>query len=231
MPLLGLSPHALFRRALAPFPAFRARATVVTALGPALGGLLLWRSPLWLLGTLLELAMVRRVLEALGRGDVGILGSLGLSPGDLAPVLSALPPLPTPLQALPWLALAAPLAVLGLWMHHWAWDHLALWLLRGVGPGGSRASALAEAEALTVGALVLPLGLLASLPGVAALFGLASLLGGLYAWGLRGVALAAWHGCPLWKGLAATLLHMVLVGLFYGALALATVLVVTLALV
>jgi len=35
---------------------------------------------------------------------------------------------------------------------------------------------------------------------------------GIYFWIIRGYALAAWHGCPPWKGVVATLLHVVLVG-------------------
>jgi len=32
----------------------------------------------------------------------------------------------------------------------------------------------------------------------------------IYFWLIRGHALAAWHGCPVWKGVAATILNMVL---------------------
>jgi hypothetical protein len=34
----------------------------------------------------------------------------------------------------------------------------------------------------------------------------------LWFWGLRGFALAARHGCPPWKGVAATGLHLALLG-------------------
>jgi hypothetical protein len=48
----------------------------------------------------------------------------------------------------------------------------------------------------------------------------------VYVWVLRGFALAAWHGCPIWKGVLATLLHGLLMAvLVFGTLGLIALLV------
>jgi hypothetical protein len=48
----------------------------------------------------------------------------------------------------------------------------------------------------------------------------------VYFWVLRGYALAAWHGCPVWKGVVATLLHAFLMGaLVLGTLGLVALMV------
>jgi hypothetical protein len=131
-----------------------------------------------------------------------------MDPADLRAALQSLPPLPGLARALPWLVPLAPLAVLGLWLHDAAWDHLGLWLLRGTRRQEPlRATLAAEAEALKVGVLGALAGLAAQLPGSGAAAALLALAAGAWCWILRGYALAAWHGCPPWKGVLATLLH------------------------
>jgi len=192
--------------------------------------MVLWRAPFWTLSTLIQLEGYRRLHHLLSSPMEprfqGFVDSLGLTTVQLRALADFLPAPPAASVALPWIAAISPLAVLSLWMHHWAWDHLALWILRGVGPGKARASALAEAEALTVGVLVRPLTLLAEIPYLGWVFATLGLVGGIYAWALRGIALSAWHECPLWKGLAATILHLLLVGLFYGTMVAVAVLAV-----
>lgn len=228
MPRTSHSPRALLKRALDPLTGFRACASRPGDLGQALGRMVLWRAPFWTLSTLIQLEGYRRfhqiLVSPLEPRFQGLVDGLGMSAVHLRALGDFLPAAPAASVALPWIAALSPLAVLSLWMHHWAWDHLALWMLRGVGPGKARASALAEAEALTVGVLVRPLTLLAEIPYLGWIFATLGLVGGIYAWALRGIALAAWHECPLWKGIAATLLHLVLVGLFYGAVAVVVVL-------
>jgi len=139
-------------------------------------------------------------------------------PEALKAALEGLPPVPGIGRALPWLALLAPVAVLGLWLHDAVWDHLALWLLRGLGPGRFRDTLVAEAQALQVGVFGALAGLLRYLGLV---MGVLLCPVGLYFWILRGLALSAWHGCPAWKGILATLLHaLLLLVLFLGLLAL-----------
>jgi hypothetical protein len=145
----------------------------------------------------------------------------GFDAAGLRAALASLPPAPAWWRALPWLAVLAPLGVVATWMHDAVWDHLALWLLGGLGrPRSFRATLVADAEALKVGVFGALAGLLKHL-GLA----YAVLLWpvAVYFWILRGYALAAWHGCPAWKGVVATLLHAALMGLlvlgFVAALA------------
>jgi hypothetical protein len=138
-----------------------------------------------------------------------------LSMEDLRPFLEVLPPAPAWERCWPWLLLLVPVGLLGLWLHDAAWDHAGLWLLRGLRKERPVAATLAaEAQALMVGTAGVLVTLLGFLPGVGFLFGFLGLPLGLYLWGLRGVALAAHHGCPTWKGVVATLLHLLLFALF-----------------
>lgn len=216
----------ILRCTLDPIAGFRERAEGSPPPGRAFLNFLAWRLPLSLAETLLVWSLLRRSwMELLNPEariwDLVLKQGQGLSREDLIPLLLTWPRPPAFERALPWLILASLLGLLGLWTHHVVWDHGCLRLLRGVkGPGGWRRTMQAESEALTVGALGAAAGLLAYVPGLGCL--LSPLVGGLslWCWVLRGFALAAFHGCESWRGVAATLLHAILATLFYGVLVL-----------
>jgi hypothetical protein len=134
-----------------------------------------------------------------------------LHPEDLRALVADLPPLPPLGTMLLWMLPLVPLGVASAWLHNLVWDHGCLWLLRGVERDrGWKLTAQAESSALWAGSAGVALGLLGHAPVLGLLLG--PVLGalGVYFWVLRGVALAAFHRCPLWKGIAATLLHVVL---------------------
>ncbi len=188
--------------------------------------MLAWRLPLafldltvgwWGLGSLVD--RLHRQAEPM---LLEVWRQQGGEAADLRALTADLPPVPSLGRVWPWLALAAPVGLLGLWLHHAVWDHGCLWLLGGVDRSrGFRRTLQAESEALTVGSVGVALGLLGSLPGLGLVLGLPLALVGIWFWGLRGFALAAFHGCPPWKGVLATFLHGVLVaccacGLLWG---------------
>lgn len=177
-----------------------------TALGWADGALSLWgfaagyagfktmEGPLW--GRLL--AMVTQLNPELRAEDVRAL-------------VADLPALPSLGRMLLWMLPLVPLGVASAWLHNLVWDHGCLWLLRGVErTKGWRITARAESSALWAGSAGVAIGLLGHLPVLGLVLG--PVLGalGIYFWVLRGVALAAFHGCPVWKGVVATLLHVVI---------------------
>lgn len=140
-----------------------------------------------------------------------------LSREDVRAIFAAWPAAPAWSHLAPWVPLIAAASLFGLWLHNGVWDHAALWILRGLKPdkaGRVKATLAGEAQALAVGWIGSALGLLAFAPGVEgwASLGLFPLTAWL--WLLRGWALSAHHGCPVWKGVAATILHLVLFGLF-----------------
>lgn len=184
---------------------------------PSLGRMLLLRSPLALASILLGYWQFQRAYQGLRGSDGALVEPFlrylpgGLSAGEWRAALADLPSLPGPGRVLPWLAVAAPLGVIGLWLHDAAWDHGCLWMLGGLRQGrGLGATLIAEAEALSVGAVGAVLGLVGFLPDLGSWLALPLLALGAWFWVLRGFALAAWHDCPVWKGLAATLLHALL---------------------
>jgi hypothetical protein len=212
------SPLAAFRallgRALAPVQGFQARAGQAPGLGAAIRGLLLWRTGPAFLGMLLSYWGFISTYGRITRMEGPLFDYLWknlpdtANPAELKAAFQALPALPPWTQVAPWLLLLAPLGVLSLWLHDAVWDHACLWLLRGLkGRKQFRLSLVADAEALQVGVIGALLSLLGDLPGIGCLFSLLLAPVGIYFWILRGFALAAWHGCPVWKGVLATLLH------------------------
>ena len=222
----------LWQRALAPDRGFRDRAGQRPRLMEALRGLLLARTLPALAGLILGYASFAATYGRVARmeGPVWdrVLARLPdpVDPQQLKAALAHLPALPGWSRVLPWLALAAPIGVLSLWLHDAAWDHLSLWLLRGLGGRrGFRTTLVADAEALKVGTFGTLAGLLKYLPGLGLPLAVLLLPVAVYFWVLRGFALAAWHGCPLWKGVLATLLHGLIMGiLVFGTLAMVVVL-------
>ncbi len=213
----------LWRRAVSPAEAFRLRAAEAPELGASLGTLLLLRSPLVLIELVVGYWNLRVAFASLRGMDAAAadwikLLPLSLTLEDWRMLIADLPVLPDVTRALPWLVLLAPMWVLGLWLHDAAWDHGCLWLLGGLkGRKGLRVTLVAEAEALSVGSLGAAVGLLGLVPLVGWVLALPLAALGVWFWVLRGFALAAWHQCPVWKGVVATVLHALLAVCCLGA--------------
>jgi len=197
-----------------PGPGFQRLAAGEPSLLDALSRMLLWRVPLALVEGALACwslaALYGRISDPSSPLWQAVAGSLPaeIEWKEIQGLLRELPPFPELSRILPWVALLTPLYVLSLWLHDAVWDHGCLWLLKGVKrTAGFRKTLVAEAEVLTVSSLGVLAGLLAYLPKVGLLLALPTGLLGMYFWILRGFALAAFHGCPSWKGVLATLLH------------------------
>ncbi|NTV73094.1 MAG: hypothetical protein HGA66_02680 [Holophaga sp.] len=223
----------LWARALRPTEGFRARALEAPALAASVKELMFLRAPLAFLGLVLGYlsfsGLYTRLVSPESEVWTTILRQLPetVDPAELRAALANLPAAPGLHALLPWMVLLAPIAVLGLWLHDATFDHVALWLLGGLRERrGFRASLVADAEALKVGALGAAAALLGDLPVVGFAFGLLLLPVAVYFWILRGYALAAWHGCPPWKGVTATLVHVALVGVWLFLMILACLLMV-----
>lgn len=211
-----LAPRRLWDLALRP-QGFAACAETPSGYGPALLGMLAWRVPFGILSGVATLIAARQALESVKRlegpwAQALVMAVPEVAPEDLRTLLADLPPLNLSLQVWGWMLILVPLGLIGAWLHHSVWDHGCLWLLRGLRKEHPWAATLeAEALALQVGAVGALLGLLSFLPGLGMLLWPLVLLVELWFWGLRGAALAAFHGCSVWKGVAATLLHGALV--------------------
>lgn len=205
----------LWQCTIAPVSGFKTRAEASPHLGTSLKDMLLWRVPVAFLDSVLIVMAARWQYELLRSGQSPMTAFieklLGERGTDLANALRDLPPLSFGNRVVLWLILLAPLGVLGVWIHHAVWDHTCLWMLGGLKhKRGFRTSLIAEAEALKVGVLGAVLGLLSNIPVLGTLLSLPLFAVGVYFWMLRGFALAAFHDCPPWQGVTATLLHALL---------------------
>ena len=188
----------------------------------ALAWMLLFRAPLLWASTALAYSWAAQIQQIFKEPQPMLFDAVDLLTGRAEEVffeLGSLPNLPPLGDLWLWMGIFALLWLIGLWMHNAVWDHLGLWILRGARPKPSfRFSAAAIAEAMGAASLASILRLIAMLP-VLGLFAL-PLIGaaGAYFWVLRGTALSIFHDSPIWKGIVAILLHLLLAGLFYLAL-------------
>jgi len=225
----------LWNRAIHPSAGFRDRARKAPGLGQAVGQMLVLRSPVAFLGLILSFvsfsALYARLKDPASELWTTILQQAPdlAEPRDLKLTLERLPDLPSLHGMLPGLLLLAPLLILSLWLHDVAFDHLGLWLLRGLkGPRSLRLTLVADAEALKVGVIGAAAALLADLPRAGWVLTALLVPVAVYFWVLRGYALAAWHGCPPWKGVVATILNVVLAGAMILVILIACVVMVVL---
>lgn len=207
-----------------PAPAFQGIAAEGPGLGASLRRMLAWWLPPALLHAGFTALSALRAWEGLRAGRLppwsGLLLPAWVDPDDLRELLAHLPPPPAAGAVGACLLILVPLGVLGIWLHDAVWDHTCLWLLGGLKQKrGFRATLVAEAQVLRVAALGSWVGLLGLLPVAGTLLALPLALLEGWLWILRGFALAAFHGCETWKGIAATVLHAVLMGLFALAFA------------
>ena len=224
----------LLRCALHPVQGFRERAATAPTLGQSFGWMLLLRGSLATLSGLLTLHAFYRGYPGFKHmtspvwGEVQRLMGEQISLEDIREGLAALPDLPAWSHLWPWMLLLGPLGIASAWLHNAVWDHACLWILGGVKRTGRwRITFIAEAEAMQVGAIHAAFGFLSFVPVAGPLLAPILALLGAYFWVMRGLALAAFHGAPMWKGAVATVLHVVLAGLcFCGMLGVSWLIVV-----
>ncbi|MBL0313982.1 MAG: hypothetical protein IPP78_15035 [Holophagaceae bacterium] len=215
----------LFRRlvhcALHPVQGFQERAAESPKLGVSFGWMLLLRGSISLIGSLLTLHAVYRDYPAFKDPHSRMWQQiLQLFPAeinveDVRAFVTSLPDLPSWANLWPWMIVLPPVGIASAWLHNAVWDHMSLWMLGGVKRTGNwRSTFIAEAEAMQVGALDAAIGLLGFIPLMGLLLTPVFMVSGAYFWMLRGLALAAFHRAPMWKGVAATLLHIILAIIF-----------------
>lgn len=219
--LLNSPIQRLIHRAVHPVEGFQERNAESPQLRVSFGWMLFLRGSISTLAGLLTLHAVYRDYPAFKNFQSPmwqqIMQSLpaGISGDDVRILLSGLPDLPSWASLWPWILLLAPVGIASAWLHNSVWDHMCLWLLGGVKRTGTwRTTFIAEAEAMQVGALGAAFALLGFIPVAGLLLTPLFMLSGAYFWMLRGLALAAFHHAPMWKGVTATLLHILLAMLF-----------------
>lgn len=210
----------LWRRTFHPITGFQDLVRTPPTLGSSLGRMLLLRVPVaylaWVIAVVkltFTYASFRTMDGFVWRQVLPRLNELNpeLRVEDIRALLAQLPQLPDLRVLLAWGLVVAPLGILSLWLHDAVWDHGCLWLLGALkARKGFRTTLIAESEAFSVGVLGALASLLGDIPLLGLFLGLPLALVGLYFWVLRGFSLAAFHGLPLWKGIGATVLHIVL---------------------
>lgn len=214
---MGALFQRLVRCALHPVKGFRDRAAASPGLGASFGWMMLLRSFVSALGGLLMLhavyrdyPMYKNIHSPMWQEILQRLPA-DLNAEDIRGFLSNLPELPPWTSLWPWMLLLGPVGIASAWLHNAVWDHACLWMLRGVKRTGSwRTTFIAEAEAMQVGVLDAVFSLLSFIPLAGTLLAPLFILSGAYFWVMRGLALAAFHQAPMWKGAVATLLHITL---------------------
>ncbi len=211
----------LARCALHPVQGFQERAAESPRLGISLGWMLVLRGSISLAGSLLTLRALYRDYPAFKNlhspmwQQILQLVPADINAEDIRALVLSLPDLPSWGSVWPWALVLAPVGIAGAWLHNAVWDHMCFWMLGGVNRSGRwRATFIAEAEAMQVGALDAALALFGFIPMAGPLLTPLFLLSGAYFWIMRGVALAVFHGAPVWKGVVATLLHIFLAMVF-----------------
>lgn len=220
----------LVRCALHPVSGFQERAGASPSLGVSFGWMMLLRGSFSACSGLLTLHAVYRDYPLFKNVDgpmwQGFLRRLpsdlySFNPEDLRAFVAGLPDLPPWASLWPWVLVLGPVGIASAWLHNAVWDHTCLWILGGLKrSGGWRVTFIAEAEAMQVGVFDAALALLSFIPLAGPLLAPLFMLSGAYFWVMRGLALAAFHHAPVWKGAAATVLHILLAALcFCGMLA------------
>ena len=212
--------HRLIHCALHPVRGFRERSGNSPGLGVSFGWMLLLRGSFSVASGLLMLHAVYRDYPMFKNVDGPMWQEIlrRLPPDlnmfnveDIRAFVMGLPDLPSWGTIWPWVLLLGPVGIASAWLHNAVWDHSCLWLLGGVKRSGSwRTTFIAEAEAMQVGALDAAFALVSFIPVAGPLLAPLVMLSGAYFWVMRGIALAAFHNAPIWKGAAATVLHILL---------------------
>ena len=215
----------LIRCALHPVQGFRERAGTSPELGLSFGWMMLLRGSFSMIGGLLTLhevysdyPMLKNLHGPLWQSVFQRLPA-DFNMEDIRAFVLGLPDLPPWASLWPWMLVVGPVGIASAWLHNAVWDHTCLWLLGGLKhTGGWRNTFIAEAEAMQVGVVDAAFALLSFLPLVGLLLAPLFIVSGAYFWVMRGLALAAFHHAPMWKGAVATLLHVLLATLFIGGM-------------